>query len=254
MSCFKLPVGLCHDIEMLIQKFWWGECGDCRKIHWKNWGTLCKHKFEGGLGFKDLVKFNEAMLAKQVWRLHTDRLSLFYRVFKTKFFPSGSVFTAKKSQGSYAWQSIWRARKVIEKGMQWRVKDGNHIRLFHDNWIPGQFPTKAIPSNTEVLNEAKVSSTIDPESREWNVELLQNGVAPFLIQKILSILICKTTQDGMIIWPCSKDGSYTVRIGYQLFYELENSEEATSSNPASMKAFWNRIWKLNIPNKMRFFC
>ena len=206
------------------------------------------------MGFKDLVKFNEAMLAKQVWRLHTDRLSLFYRVFKTKFFPSGLVFTAKKSQGSYAWQSIWRARKVIEKGMQWRVKDGNHIRLFHDNWIPGQFPTKAIPSNTEVLNEAKVSSTIDPESREWNVELLQNGVAPFLIQKILSILICKTTQDGMIIWPCSKDGSYTVRIGYHLFYELENSEKATSSNPASMKAFWNRIWKLNIPNKMRFFC
>ena len=24
MSCFKLPVGLCHDIEMLIRKFWWG--------------------------------------------------------------------------------------------------------------------------------------------------------------------------------------------------------------------------------------
>ena len=24
MSCIKLPVGLCHDIEMLIRKFWWG--------------------------------------------------------------------------------------------------------------------------------------------------------------------------------------------------------------------------------------
>ena len=24
MSCFKLLVGLCHDIEMLIRKFWWG--------------------------------------------------------------------------------------------------------------------------------------------------------------------------------------------------------------------------------------
>lgn len=24
MSCFKLPVRLCHEIEILIQKFWWG--------------------------------------------------------------------------------------------------------------------------------------------------------------------------------------------------------------------------------------
>ena len=24
MSYFKLPMGLCHDIEMLIRKFWWG--------------------------------------------------------------------------------------------------------------------------------------------------------------------------------------------------------------------------------------
>ena len=24
MSCFKLPLGLCHEIEGLIRKFWWG--------------------------------------------------------------------------------------------------------------------------------------------------------------------------------------------------------------------------------------
>ena len=36
MSCFMLPVGLCNDIEMLIQKFWWGERGGQRRIHWKN--------------------------------------------------------------------------------------------------------------------------------------------------------------------------------------------------------------------------
>ena len=24
MSCFKLPVGLCNDIEAMIRKFWWG--------------------------------------------------------------------------------------------------------------------------------------------------------------------------------------------------------------------------------------
>lgn len=64
MSCFRKLVGLCQDIEMLVWRFWWGQRGDRRKIHWKKWEVLCKPKDEGDLGFKDLCKFNEAMLAK----------------------------------------------------------------------------------------------------------------------------------------------------------------------------------------------
>ena len=33
MSCFKLPVTLCNEIESLIKKFWWGQRGEQRKIH-----------------------------------------------------------------------------------------------------------------------------------------------------------------------------------------------------------------------------
>ena len=33
ISCFRLPIGLCQDIEMLIRKFWWGQMGERRKIH-----------------------------------------------------------------------------------------------------------------------------------------------------------------------------------------------------------------------------
>ena len=64
MGCFKLPIGLCRDIEMLIRKFWWGQRGERQKIHWKNWETFCQPKAKGGLGLKDLTKFNDAMLAK----------------------------------------------------------------------------------------------------------------------------------------------------------------------------------------------
>ena len=56
------------------------------------------------MGFKDLTLFNDALLAKQAWRLlHNDR-SLFYRVFKAKFITHCSLLEALDfAKGSYAW-------------------------------------------------------------------------------------------------------------------------------------------------------
>lgn len=53
MSCFKLRVMLCHDIEVMIHKFWWSQWGNRRKIYWKNWESLCLAM--GGMDFRALM-------------------------------------------------------------------------------------------------------------------------------------------------------------------------------------------------------
>ena len=83
-----------------------------------------------GYGFKDLSLFNDALLAKQAWRLLHDEPSLFYRVFKLKLFLDCSIMQAKvPSIASYAWKSIICGREVIRKGAQWRVGDGHSVRI-----------------------------------------------------------------------------------------------------------------------------
>jgi len=86
MGCFKLPIGLCDNIESLIRKFWWGQRGDKRKIHWLRWDELTKSKLVGGMGFRDVAMFNNSLLAKKAWRLLHNKESLFYKVFKAHFF------------------------------------------------------------------------------------------------------------------------------------------------------------------------
>ena len=166
MGCFKLPLTLCHEIEVLIWKFWWGERGNRRKIHWVKWADLCEPKSKGGMGFKELPLFNDSLLAKQIWRLLHNKNSLFYRIFKSKFFPNCSIIEAKEGRGgSYAWKSILHGREVIRRGAKWRVGNGESIKVWGDNWLPSLSHPRIQGPLTAEMQEAKVSSLINPITR-----------------------------------------------------------------------------------------
>ena len=115
MSCFKLPIGLFQDIEMLIQKCWWDQRGERRKIHWRKWEVLCQPKLEVGLGFKDLCKFNEAMLAKQVWHLIHDIDSLFYSVSRQNTFQIVSFLKQSLPQVRLHGKIFCTLEKLLQK-------------------------------------------------------------------------------------------------------------------------------------------
>jgi hypothetical protein len=168
MSCFKLPVSLCQDIEVLIRKFWWGYRGSQRKIHWVNWDTLCTSKRQSKMGFRDMRKFNDALLAKQVWRLQHNDNSLFYKVFKAKYFPHCSILDEGiKTNGSYAWRSITQARKVVRDGVVWRISSRHNTNIWGDCWVPG-LTTCRISSERHYFPEnAKVANLIDQTAGTW---------------------------------------------------------------------------------------
>ena len=117
MSVFRLPKGLCDDIQKSIAKFWWGSREDRYGIHWSRWDKMSQVKSRGGLGFRDLTSFNQALVAKQAWRLLQLPNSLLARVLQAKYYKH-SLFlnTTVGSNLSFIWKSILWGRQVIEKG------------------------------------------------------------------------------------------------------------------------------------------
>ena len=65
MSVIQLPMKFCDELDAMCAKFWWGQVGNERKIHQKNWEKFILSKKDGGMGFRDLKAFNLAMLAKK---------------------------------------------------------------------------------------------------------------------------------------------------------------------------------------------
>ena len=133
MSCFQLPQSLCHDLERMMKNFWWGQRQQETKISWVSWKRLCISKTNGGLGFRNLQAFNQAMLAKQAWRILSNPSSLVARVLKARYFPTSDLLNAKLgSSPSYSWRSIHSSLEIIRCGIRWRVGNGKQIHnTFH---------------------------------------------------------------------------------------------------------------------------
>lgn len=125
MSVFKIPDGLLEEIHALIARFWWGSTVTSRKLHWHSWEMICLQKSLGGLGFRDLKCFNQALLAKQAWRLHNDTNSLLHQVLKARYYKNDTFVDARRGYGpSYTWRSKWGSKSLLLDGIKWRVGNG----------------------------------------------------------------------------------------------------------------------------------
>ena len=181
--------------------------------------------------------------------LHDDNF-LFYRVFKARFFPNGTILDAKEApSASYAWKSILKGREVIKKGALWRVGDEKQIRIWGDNWLPAK---KAARITTPVMwgqENSNVEVLINPITKCWRNEVIDHVFNPVEAEMIKAIPLSSSSQVDTLIWPFNPSGHYLVKSGYKFLQECAENSHA----PTQESAFWKKVWGLEVPSKVKNF-
>jgi len=91
---------------------------------------LIKPKGHGGLGFKDLRLFNQALLAHQAMRLIMYPNSLCARVLKAKYFSNSNLLDMSPAgEASSTWRAIEHGLELLKRGVIHRIGDGESTRI-----------------------------------------------------------------------------------------------------------------------------
>jgi hypothetical protein len=208
MSCFRISDGICDSLNSLMSNFWWGQCENERKVHWRSWIRICSPKKDGGMGFHDLRLFNKALLAKQGWNLNQNPNSLIGRIYRAKYYPHSSFLESKvPNHSSFIWRSLASARDLIVKGSRWCVGNGNKIRIWQDNWIPRERGFKVISPQSVLPDNAKVSDLFSDSG--WNSNLVDEVFLPFEAEYIKLISLRGRDRQDKLVWNGTKTGVFS---------------------------------------------
>ncbi|KAH9670993.1 hypothetical protein KPL70_017175 [Citrus sinensis] len=170
-------------------------------------------KCRGGMGLRDFSNFNQALVAKQGWRILQ--------------FPDSLV------------------TKILQA--RWRVGNGQSILIHKENWPPRPLTFKPV-SKPNLPADALAVELISEEhsSNEW---LIHRHFFKMDAEAIVKIPLPRRPMKDEIIWHYDRKCKYTVKSGYQIALSLKFLASLTSSAAAQNQ--WNIIWLLTLPEKIR---
>ncbi|XP_019101890.1 PREDICTED: uncharacterized protein LOC109133328 [Camelina sativa] len=254
MSCFKLPKSTCTALSSAMADFWRQALEHKRKIHWVSWEKLCLSKEHGGLGFRDIASFNQALLAKQAWRLLQNPNCLFARIFKSRYYLHTDFLNAEVEDcPSFVWKSVLHGSDLLQQGLKRKIGNGKSIRVWMDQWIfDGEW--RAPYSRQIHMNiSLKVSDLIHHHSNGWDRDRLEDLFYPPDIDRILAIKLVLDEEDFWC-WEPNKSGDYSVKSGYDLALSINKGQliEEASLQP-SLNPLKEKIWSINTEPKIKTF-
>lgn len=101
-----------------------------------SWEIVCTPKKEGGLGLRPLKEANMVSCLKLVWRLTSQRSSLWVQWVQANLLRNGNFWTVKEntSLGSWMWRKLLKYRDKAKAFHRMDVQNGLSTFFWNDNW------------------------------------------------------------------------------------------------------------------------
>lgn len=209
---------------------------------------------EGGLGFHDISRFNQALLCKQAWRILYQPQSLLSRILEHCYFRnSGFLNCGVGTRPSYTWRSIIHSRKLLKWGLVKAIDDGRDTNVWCENWIMDGVPRPPLSLNDDIDISLKVSELINHNTGCWDVtKIYQTFVlqdAPYIPKLKISSWLRDT-----YYWGFSKTCLYTSQSGYRFLETLPDLQTLPMVDLPPLEInLWSNLWKVNTSPKIQHF-
>ncbi|GAA0161892.1 hypothetical protein LIER_18106 [Lithospermum erythrorhizon] len=146
-----------------------------------------------------------------------------------------------------------QVRQYLNKTMDWTIGDGLTIQIWHHRWASYTWSRNSYTVKPTTSQTGTISELIDTDVVTWDILKLQENFLPIDIQEIVKINVPDLHRSDIPVWTHHPKGAYTVHSAYQAFCGFNNTCNNTSEQGATTEKFFNKVWKLNVPGKIKAF-
>lgn len=247
MGTILLPKKVVKKLTAISRNFFWGGSHDKRSMAYVAWGKITQPKGMGGLGLRSIEEMNKALVLKVIWKLASNADAQWVQLLQAKYYPRGAFWsTQRNTRCSKLWRNLMHLRPFLQHHICWKIGSGFDIPLYSQPWFPGWTEFTA---TTTQQRQARVSSLLNPITRTWDFEALQQLMGftrALAIATLDSIRPAPSPAPDTLIFAYAKDGKFTVKKAYQLL----KGDNGLQSD----KAFWDWLWgKVPLIPKLKVF-
>lgn len=193
--------------------------------------------------------FNQALLAKQAWRILINPGSLLARVLLGKYCQKASLLEAQvPTVSSHGWRSILHGRDLLKENIGKAIGNGQTTKLWKDAWISlteNSRPIGPIPEHALDLSVSDILTT----DMTWNKSRIEE-LLPQFAKQIQELQPSRTGAEDTFIWQPLQSGIYTTKSGY--YTKAMKGERTEEHSPWDFN--WIKdVWSGSFSPKMKTF-
>jgi hypothetical protein len=254
MSLFPIPALVAKRIEKIQRDFLWGGMNDETKLHLVEWDKVCSPLDEGGLGIRNIRRFNQALLGKWLWRFAHEEGAWWRSVLVAKYGVDWGGWRSGVITGPHGvglWKYICMGWQVFWSHCRFDPGEGSRIRFWEDIWCGDRALKDAFPVLHSIANNKGASIADNMEHSngtiQWNIQfsrLFHDWEVEVVASFYKCLYDCNLRRGGVdkLRWLPSSKGLFEVKTFYRVL-----------SPPGSPHFPWKSIWRTKAPPRVAFF-